>query len=116
MNTHGASVITVALCAISDLAAAPLLLNSDDVPAGFGVGVVVIGVLTLVAAFAVRRQLSWSRPLAIGTRLVDAAAAIPAVTAGIGAAATSAAIVTVVLSIVAIVFLLHGDRRTVRTS
>jgi len=100
MNTR-ITVAVLAICAVSDLAAVPLLIGSDDAPVGLGLAVGVLGVLTLVAALGLARGSRWARPLAIGTRSVDALAAIPAFGSATGAE-TAAAVVTVVLSVLAI--------------
>src|SRR5690349_23488054 len=100
MNTRVA-VAVLALCAVSDLAAVPLLIGSDDAPAGVGIAVGVLGLLTVVAATGLARGARWARPLAIGTRSVDVLAAIPAF-AGSTGTETAAAVVTVVLSVLAL--------------
>lgn len=97
--------IALWLCAISDLAAVPLLMGTDDVPAALGVVVAVLGLLTGAAAVGVGRGAAWARPIAWATRAVDLTLALPGVVAG--GAATAAAGVTVGLSVVAIVLLVR---------
>jgi hypothetical protein len=110
------SVAALAVCAVSDLAAGPLLLGSDDVPSGVGVGVAVLGLLTLVAAFGISRATRWSRPLAFGTRALDVAAALPALVADNSSAETSAAGITLALSILTMGLLLRHDQHTMHTA
>jgi hypothetical protein len=116
MNARQVSVVALVVCAVSDAAAVPLLLGSDEVPAVLGIVVAVLAALTLAAAYGVARGSAWGRHLAFGTRGVDVLAAAPALAGGVGAAETSAVIVTVLLSLVAVVALLRVDTRTVRTA
>jgi len=115
MSSHKTSIAVMVLCAVSDLVAVPLLLGDDDL-APFGVAVAVLGVLTLVAAYGLAVRAGWARPVALGTRAVDAVAAVPALFVGAGAAETAAASVTVALSLVAIALVLRVDRSAVRTA
>ena len=112
MDTRKASVVALTLCALSDVAAVPLVVGSD-VAAGVGVGVAVIGVLTLIAAFGVSRGARWSRPLALGTCVLDILGVIPVAAGGAGVGATSAAAATVVLSSVAIALVLRSHEHVV---
>jgi hypothetical protein len=110
------SVATLAVCAVSDLVAVPLLVRSDDALTVVGAGVGVIAVLTIVAAFGLRRGAGWGRPLAFGTRGADILGVIPIAAGGAGAAETSAATATVVLSLVAIAALLRLGGRAAQTA
>jgi hypothetical protein len=103
------SVVTLVVCAVSDLAAVPLL------DAGIAVGIAALGLITLGTAVGVGRGARWGRPLALGTRAVDAVAAIPAVAAADGAQAAAGA-VTVALSLLTIALLLRRDEGSVRTA
>lgn len=116
MNTRTASVSALVVCALSDLAAVPLLLGSDDGLVVVGAVVAVIGLLTLAAAYGVSRNASWSRPLAFTTRGIDVLGAVPALAAGAGAAETSAASVTIALSALVIVLLVRTHEHAVHTA
>jgi hypothetical protein len=70
---------------------------------------------SVVAAVGISGWTAWSRPLAFGTRPIDAVLAGPALFAGHGGAETSAAVLTVVLSVLTIGVLLRHDQRVVRT-
>ncbi|WP_151084062.1 hypothetical protein [Nocardioides cynanchi] len=116
MPSSTTSVSALAGCAVSDLAAVPLLLGSDDGLTVVGVGVGLLAALTAVAALGVWSGAGWGRPLAFGTRGIDILGAIPVAAGGAGAAATSAAAATVVLSLVAIVTLLRLGGHAARTA
>ena len=116
MNVRQASVLALVVCAVSDLAAAPLLIGSDDAPAGTGIAIAVLGVLTLLAAVGVARSAGWANPLALGTRVLDVVAAVPALFAGLDVAETSAAVVTVLLSLATIALLLRPGARPARVA
>jgi hypothetical protein len=105
MNTRVA-VIALVVCAISDLAAVPLIVGSDDAPAGVGVTVAALGVITLVAAYGVGTRTRWGSPVGIGTRIIDILAAIPVLGDAVGAEKVAAS-VTIVLSLVTIGLLLR---------
>ena len=109
-------VAALVVCAVSDLVAVPMLMGSEQVPAAAGVGVAVLGLLTLVAAFGLARGAGWSQGLALGTRLVDIAAAAPALVAAGDGAETAAAAVTVALSVLTIGLLLRHDRHAMRAT
>lgn len=110
-----ACLAALVVCAVSDLAAVPLLFDSDDNLAGVGIAVGVLGVLTLVSVLGIARGAGWGRPLAFGTRAIDALAAIPAFGAAAGAQAAAAA-VTVGLSSVAIWLLVRERQSATRTA
>lgn len=116
MNVRKASVAVLVLCAVSDLAAAPLLIGSDDVPSGIGVGVAAIALLTLLAAVGISRGAGYGRPLALVTRAVDVLGAVPLLAGGQAASVNAAAAVTVALSIAAVVFILRVPRAQALTS
>lgn len=115
MSSHKTSIAVMVVCAVSDLAAVPLLLGDDDLTP-IGVAVAVLGMLTLVAAYGLAVSAGWARPLALGTRAIDAVAAVPALFAGPGGAETVAASVTIALSLVAIALVLRVDRSAVRAA
>jgi hypothetical protein len=101
------SAVALALCALSDLGAVPLLVSTKGgPPAAIGVLVAALGVLTAAAAFGLARKTRWARSLAWMTRIVDGLAALPAVGAGNGTESVAAA-VTILLSVIAIVFLIR---------
>lgn len=104
MSSTKPAVFALAVCALSDLAAVPLILGSDDAPAIVGALVGILSVLTLVAAVGLARNATWGRRLAVATRVADVAAALPAVTAATGVTIV-AAVVTIVLSLATLVLL-----------
>jgi len=108
-------MVALVVCAISDLAAVPLLFDSENDLAAIAVTVGVLGVLTLISVLGIARGAGWGRPLAFGTRAVDALAAIPAFGATAGAQ-TAAAAVTVGLSSVTIWLLVRERQSTARTA
>jgi hypothetical protein len=94
----------LAICAVSDLAAVPLLAGGSHAPApAIGIVVAVIGISTAVAAWGVLSGAHWGRPAAWVTRIADAALALGAI--GAGGAAVAAAGVTIALSVAAIALL-----------
>jgi hypothetical protein len=100
-------VVALALCAVSDLGAVPLLVSTKDgPPAAVGGLVAVLGVLTAAAALGLARNATWARPLAWTTRVADLVAALPAAGAGEGIA-VAAGTVTIALSAIAIVLLIR---------
>lgn len=111
MNTRQASVVALALCAVSDLAAAPLLLGSNDVPSGVGIGVVAIAVLTLLAAAGIGRGTSYAGPLALTTRAIDVLGLIPLLAGGQEAGVYAAGATTLALSIVAVALVRRAGLR-----
>jgi hypothetical protein len=101
------SVVGLALCALSDLAAVPLLVSTKGgPPAPFGALVAALGVLTAAAAMGLARNARWARSLAVTTRIVDVLAALPAIAAGNGTEVL-AGTVTMTLSVIAISFLIR---------
>jgi hypothetical protein len=102
MNRRRATIVRVGACAVSDLAAVPLLLGADDIPAAVGGLVALLGMVTAAAAIGIARRHTWSRHLAVTTRIIDLVFAVPAFTAGAGAGPVAAAAVTVALSVSAI--------------
>ena len=110
MKTRSAAAAALGLCAVSDLAAVPLLLgDTDHVPAAAGLVVAVIAFLTAIAAVGVARRSRRSRSVALGTRFADVAAAVPALAGGAGAGPAAAAVVTVVLSLAAVALVWRLD-------
>ncbi|HEX3622574.1 MAG TPA: hypothetical protein VHT97_09680 [Acidimicrobiales bacterium] len=112
MTSTKPAVVALVACALSDLAAVPLLLGRTDVPAVVGILVGVLGILTVVAAVGVARNARWAGRLAVATRLIDLSIAAPGLAVS-GHAPALAAWVTVALSIAALVLTL---RRTSTTS
>jgi len=111
MNTRQAAVVALALCGVSDLAAAPLLLGSNDVPSGVGIGVIAIAVLTLLAARGISRGIGYARPLALITRAIDVLALIPLLAGGQEASVYAAGATTVALSVVAVALVRRAGLR-----
>ena len=110
MNRRKAAIVLLGACAVSDLAAVPLLLgDTDHIPAAAGVRVAVLGFLTVAAAVGIARRTPRARGLALSTRIVDIISALPACAAGAGAGVVAAALVTVVISVAAITFLSRLD-------
>jgi len=103
-NPNRSLTIVLVLCAVSDVAAVPLLLTGEDAPpAVVGVVVGLLGLLTAAAAGGLGRGVHPARQVAWATRIVDIALALPGVTAG--GAATVATSATVLLSLVAVALL-----------
>lgn len=111
MNSRQAAVVALVSCAGSDLAAAPLLLGSEDVPRGVGIGVVAVAVLTLFAATGISRGVGCAGPLALIGRAVDMLGLVPLVAGGQEARVYLAGAVTVALSIVAVVLIRRAGLR-----
>jgi hypothetical protein len=104
---HTRVFVVLALCALSDLGAAPLLVStSGGPPAAVGALVAAVGLLTAAAAVGLTRKATWARPLAWTTRIADLVVALPAVGAGEGTV-FAAAMATVALSVAAIVLLIR---------
>lgn len=101
------AVAVLGACALSDLAAVPLLLGRTDVPGVIGILVGALGILTVAAAVGVASNAGWAGRLAVTTRLIDIAAAVPGFAAG-GRASAVAASVTVALSIAAVALTLRS--------
>ncbi len=105
-------IVALALRALSDLAAVPLLVfTKGGPPAAVGPLVAALGVLTAAAAIGLARNSTWARPLAWTTRIADVVAALPAFAAG-DTAVYAAATVTIALSIVTIVLLIRDTSST----
>jgi hypothetical protein len=109
-STYSATV-PLSICAFSDFVAVPLLLGTKNVPTVVGILVGVLGLLTLVATVGVARHAHWAARLAIVTRVVDTAAATPALAASSGMPVI-AAVVTIALSITALALLIRPKPST----
>ena len=71
-------IVALALRALSDLAAVPLLVfTKGGPPAAVGPLVAALGVLTAAAAIGLARNSTWARPLVWTTRIADVVAALP---------------------------------------
>ena len=105
------AVIALGLCALADFAAAPALMGASgaDGPMRFlAIAVLGLGILTVIAAVGLARGRSWAAPLAVVTRVIDVVGALPGIGAGLGPAA--AVVAVLVLSVVAVVFVLRSRR------
>jgi len=103
---HSRLLVALALCALSDFAAVPLLVSAKGPPAAVGALVAALGVVTAAAALGLARNALWARALAWTTRVADLLAALPAAGAG-ERTAFAAAAVTIALSVIAIVLLIR---------
>jgi len=100
VNSNSRSVILLATCAVSDLAAAPLLLGDHrHIPTAIGIVVIVLAVATGASAIGMAKGLPKARPVAVATRILDGLGALPAFFVGPGAGPVAAAAVTVLLSV-----------------
>jgi hypothetical protein len=107
-TSHRPIAAVLAVCALSDLAAVPLVAGDDGPGVAVGVVVGLLGVLTAVAAASHLRGRRPARTLATSTRVVDLALSLPGLAAGGAVAGASA--VTVALSLGALALLLRSRR------
>lgn len=106
-----AAVAALGVCALLDVMAAPALLSafdSDTAMTVLAVGVLALGVLTVLAAVGIARGQSWGVPLALVTRAIDVLGALPGLAEGPGPALGVAAVM--VASAVAAVLVLRLRR------
>ena len=106
------AVILLVVTGVIDLISVPIALADDDLGPVAAVIGLVLGALTLAAAFWVTKQVARGRTVGIVVRAIDGLLALPGIFAG--GVLTVICLVVVALSVAAIVFLVRmgGEART----
>lgn len=103
------AVVLLVITGIADLISIPFALADDDLGAPAAVIGLILGAVTLAAAYGVTKGARWGRTLGIVARAVDGLLAFPGIFAG--GILTVVSLAAVVLSVAAIVFLVRMGRQ-----